>query len=290
MEHRENYFQSTPGIRHFFQPHAVDLPGLSIRGIGVRERMPACRIERPHGTPDYLFMLFHDAAETDTREKPLEPLRPDMMMIWPPCTAQYYGNEAGPFSHSWIHCEGERVRTMLHESRIPVARAFHLADTSRFQQCLLEMHGELVSYTQPSAVIVGNLLENCVHEIARAVCRQAAASVRVPENLLAVRKLIGTAPARSLTLQDLAAIAGMSVPHFSARFRKTFGLSPIECLIQHRMHHAMHLLTDRNLSVAQVATQVGYDDVFHFSKMFKKHFGASPRDMRNRIETRHLRQ
>jgi iron complex transport system substrate-binding protein len=106
------------------------------------------------------------------------------------------------------------------------------------------------------------------------------AQTSIPENLLAVRRWIGTAPARRTSLSEMARMAGLSVPHFSARFKKVFNLSPVECLIQHRLHHAAYLLADKNLSIGEIASQVGYEDVFHFSKAFKKHFGRSPRAMR----------
>jgi len=47
--------------------------------------------------------------------------------------------------------------------------------------------------------------------------------------------------------------------------------------------HAAHLLADRNLTISEIATRVGYNDPFFFSWMFKKHFGQSPREMRSRI-------
>jgi AraC-like DNA-binding protein len=74
----------------------------------------------------------------------------------------------------------------------------------------------------------------------------------------------------------MAGKAGMSAPHFYARFREVFGLPPMECLIRYRLQHAAWLLTDKNLQVAEVARRSGYEDPFHFSKVFKKRFGRSP--------------
>ncbi len=52
------------------------------------------------------------------------------------------------------------------------------------------------------------------------------------------------------------------------------------------MRHAAHLLANRNLTISEIALQVGYDDLFHFSKTFKKHFGASPRSYRDDFSKR----
>lgn len=281
MQNHDFSGRSISGFRLFFTPRPLDSREISIAGMGVREIMPPCMIERPHGTGDYLFMLFHDPVVMDDKptESPLQ--KPDTMMIWTPGKGQYYGNRSQRYSHTWIHCEGTKIARILKNSKLPILRPFPISDSSPFQQCLLDIHSELVSYTTPDPIIISNRLENCLREIARTISLHPA-NVRIPENLLNVRRLIGSAPAQNLTLEDLAKSAGMSVSHFSAQFKKNFGLSPIECLIQHRMHHAGHLLSNKNMTVSEIALQVGYEDLFHFSKMFKKHFGISPRGMRIR--------
>jgi len=281
MQQHDPALPSANGFKRFFSPRALDSRELSIRGIGVRELMPPCLMERPRGTGDYLFMLFHDPASAGVRPLLEEPGSPDTMMVWTPGKAQYYGNRLHRFSHTWIHCEGERVRQILRRTEMPRLKPFAVADPSRFQQCLLDIHGELVSFAQPDAIIIGNMLENCLRELSR-MSNQADKTARIPENLLSVHRLISGGTARRITLKEMARMAGTSVPYFCGRFKKVFGLSPVECLIQHRMHHAAHLLNNRNLTISEIAVQVGYEDLFHFSKMFKKHFGVSPRAMRQR--------
>jgi len=70
--------------------------------------------------------------------------------------------------------------------------------------------------------------------------------------------------------------------HFSAEFRRHFGVPPVGYLIRRRLHHAAYLLQDVNLSVAEAGQRVGYDDLFYFSKLFKRFHGASPRAWRER--------
>ena len=278
MEH--NPLSSISGFKRFFDPPIVDTPELTIRGIGVREIMPPGLIERPQGRGDYLFMLFHEPVAVGVVSEPPVQATPDLFMIWPPGKPQYYGHPTERFTHSWIHCDGSRIRKILRHTQLPVLKPFAVSDSSRFQQALLDIHSELVSYARPDPLLIGNLFDNSLLHLART--RDNSIAMRVPENLLAVRRFIGAAPAGPVTLPELAAMAGMSVPHFSAVFRKTFGLPPMECLIQHRLHHAARLLDNRNLTISEIAAEVGYDDIFHFSKMFKKHFGASPREVRKR--------
>lgn len=202
-------------------------------------------------------------------------------MIWPANRAQYYGHSHASYCHTWIHCDGKRVRKIIRDSKLPVMSPFAVANPASFEQCLAEVHRELVSYIKPDAVMVGNLLENGLRDMARHCAGEVEPS-SVPEGLLRVRQLISEAPSRVITLGQMASLAGMSIPNLSMRFKRVFGVSPVECLIRHRMQHAAHLLANQNLTITEVGQQVGYDDPFHFSKMFKKHFGLSPRAMRQR--------
>ncbi len=277
---------SSTGFRHFYTPRPLDSPELSIRGIGIRELMPPSTFERPTGLGDYLFMLFHDPAHAAAQ--PVDPTAsalqlPESLILWPPGAGQYYGNPQARFAHSWIHCEGCRIERLLAElpEPLPLRKAFALPDPAKFQQTLFVIHQELVASPRPDAVIVGNLLENCLREIARSLGAQPSGGADgIPAKLMAVRAHLGSHSAEPLTLPDLARMAGMSVPYFCAKFKAAFQTTPVECLIQHRMLHAAHLLADQGASIQEIAQRVGYEDAFHFSKMFRKHFGQSPRGFR----------
>lgn len=284
MEREEPLLKTPSGFKRFFGTETLGAGELSIRGVGIRELMPACQMQRPAGTQDHLLMLFHDSALAGVRPGSAATCSAAFMMIWPPGKPQYYGNPDRRFTHSWIHCDGVRVRRLLRHSGLPVLAPFHVPDPSPFEKCLLDIHAELVSYRRPDLVIAGNLLENCVRELSRTLVPPEK-QTRIPENLLAARRLMHAALGRPLTLEDLARAAGMSEGYFCTRFKEVFGLSPMEYLIQHRMHHAIHLLANPNLSITEIAAQCGYADAFFFSRMFKKHSGLSPREVRRRQAT-----
>lgn len=270
------------GLRHFFMPRPLDTPAISISGIGIREQMKLCMFDRYKGTGDCLIMLFHDPAQMDVRPiTDQEPAVASTMMIWPTGAPQHYGNRTRGFSHSWIHCDGRKIKTILRSSLLPQRVPFFVTAPAAayFQQCLNDLYTELVSQTRPDEVIAGNLLENALRQIARSHKSPAAGSP-VEQRLLAVRRHIGSHYAEPLDLRSLSSLAGMSVPYFCARFKQTFQISPIAFIIQQRMQHAIYLLANPELTVADVASEVGYDDPFHFSKMFKRHTGRSPRASR----------
>ncbi len=57
------YFLSMFKVRYLYPQPLFKTPGLSIRGIGIREVMLPSYFQRPTGTGDYLFMIFHDSVQ-----------------------------------------------------------------------------------------------------------------------------------------------------------------------------------------------------------------------------------
>lgn len=81
---------------------------------------------------------------------------------------------------------------------------------------------------------------------------------------------------RPLRVPDLAAEAGLSLPHFRRLFLKTLNVSPKEYLIRERMHHARNILRTEGLQVGEVADLLHFENAFQFSNQYKKVHGHSP--------------
>ena len=86
-----------------------------------------------------------------------------------------------------------------------------------------------------------------------------------------------------ISVEDIAASAGMNRKNLYSVFKKLTGFSPRDYLIYYRMCKATALLKSTNLSIETVAVSVGYNDPFHFSKEFKKNVGFSPSEYRRAI-------
>ncbi len=98
----------------------------------------------------------------------------------------------------------------------------------------------------------------------------------MPDNLAAARRRIEREFRRALPLEELAAEAGWSVSHFSAEFRRWFGVSPGAYRLELAMSEAKYLLRNTNLSIKEVALSLGFRDVFYFSRLFRRKCGIAP--------------
>jgi len=84
----------------------------------------------------------------------------------------------------------------------------------------------------------------------------------------------------SITAEKLAGRYDCSTSYLSRLFRNQIGLGPIEYLIHERVHRAKQLLLKSDARIQDIATKVGYADVYYFSRLFKKHTGRSPLQFR----------
>lgn len=73
-----------------------------------------------------------------------------------------------------------------------------------------------------------------------------------------------------------------SAPHLHRLCLKRFGRSPVQQVIHLRVERAQYLLLHSHWSIAQIASHVGYNDIFNFSKRFKKSVGLSPSQYRKK--------
>ncbi|WP_147917806.1 helix-turn-helix domain-containing protein [Ruania zhangjianzhongii] len=80
---------------------------------------------------------------------------------------------------------------------------------------------------------------------------------------------------------ELAARVGLSASHFAATFRRATGGGVLEYVKRIRMARARVLLVTSDLTVAEVAHAVGYEDPFYFSRQFRAVSGASPSQFRS---------
>ena len=86
-----------------------------------------------------------------------------------------------------------------------------------------------------------------------------------------------------LTVETVAADAGLSVSQFTRLFRQDVGSTPSAYVNGLRMERAALLLERTSLSVMEVMTQVGVTDPSHFARDFRRAHGFSPRAFRQHL-------
>ena len=79
-----------------------------------------------------------------------------------------------------------------------------------------------------------------------------------------------------ISLEDIASQCAMSYESLRKKFRFYFGCSISQYLIDLRINKSKVMLLNQNMSVKEVAAELGYCDTYAFSHQFKKRVGISP--------------
>src|SRR5881398_1725356 len=85
---------------------------------------------------------------------------------------------------------------------------------------------------------------------------------------------------QQIDLEQAAGQAGISPFHFLRLFSSVLGVTPHQYLVRSRLRHAARLLADNDISITDVAYDVGFGDLSNFVRTFHRAPGVSPRRFR----------
>ncbi len=86
--------------------------------------------------------------------------------------------------------------------------------------------------------------------------------------------------ANKITLDDIASAGSVSKSTCLGIFKKYLQDTPTNYLIGYRLKRAMKMLKDSDLSITEIALEVGFCGVSYFAETFRKNYGCSPSEYR----------
>ena len=85
----------------------------------------------------------------------------------------------------------------------------------------------------------------------------------------------------NLKLEVYAELSNRSLSAFKRDFEKLFQSTPGKWLLEKRLHHSLHLISNQNKTVSEAAFESGFENPSHFSRAFKIRFGKGPTAIKN---------
>jgi AraC-like DNA-binding protein len=90
---------------------------------------------------------------------------------------------------------------------------------------------------------------------------------------------------KNLSSQMISDYLGMSNRYIMYRFKENTGISLGEYIVDIRMRKAAALLQNTNLSIQQVALQIGIENYTYFYRLFKNAYHCTPKEFIKRFRT-----
>ena len=133
-------------------------------------------------------------------------------------------------------------------------------------------------------------MRSVILQIALIICEKYAAFDRNPpeesHSLFCIKQAIGYIRAegyRDVSLDEIAAFAGLSKYYFSREFRRITGQSFVSYLNSMRCEKARELLLEYEVSIGEVGERCGFCNQSYFTRTFKRYAGITPCEYRKSV-------
>lgn len=98
------------------------------------------------------------------------------------------------------------------------------------------------------------------------------------QQLSRVIEYMNTYYERDISLEQLAAVAGLSQTHLVRMFKQTTGMSPYQYFIRLRIEKVKVLIASREYTLGEIALILGFTDQSHMNRQFKRITGLTPKE------------
>ena len=194
---------------------------------------------------------------------------------------RYSAGEDDPWSIWWLHVTGADPTDLLAAIGLALVRpTAPAADPVHVAELIESICNDLASdETASSLTAAAGAAWHLLAQLAAERHRRSVGDASINRIQAHLREHL----AEPFSVPGLAADAGFSTSHFSARFHAVTGFSVTEYVKRLRMARARELLLTTDRSIADIAAEVGYPDQFYFCRQFRAVAGSSPRHLRRRV-------
>lgn len=243
-------------------------------------------MDRPNGTGCYLLLLIKEPSVFIIKGVEQRVPKNSMVLFSPETPYRYYA-DGDAYADDWMFfnvTKEEEIR--LRESGL-CDRVYQVLNLEELSQLIRFMAFEFHSQDPYHEEIVEHYTGIFFYKLYRMVKRNSTvhsqALLERYDSMFHMRNLVYGDPEAGYDVNMLAEKIGMSRSGFQHLYKKIFGVSVMEDVVESRIARAKKLLRATNLSVKEIAEKSGYTNEYSFMRQFKERVGLTPTQYRNCI-------
>lgn len=184
---------------------------------------------------------------------------------------------------SFFHIEIESKWFSQHHVKASILEGSIHLENPVLNPLFLKIHQEIKINDDTSQLSVDGLLLQSIAEITR---MSSVEKFRTPGWAKKIKEIIHDRIGEKITLDILSLETGIHPVHLSKEFPKYFGTGFGQYIRNVRIQKATQLLTQKHLSLTDIAYQCGFSDQSHFIRCFRNAIGVTPHAYKNSLRQR----
>ncbi len=238
---------------------------------------------RPRGRNDYMIIYVTEGTGYCLAKGEKIPLNAGDIILWKPNEPLVFGF-TGPSRHYWLHFTGIEIENIINYLKFPQNGHCTIGKSKQLSTLFRNIIFE-IQLNRPSTPImcIGYFMQ-IMATIQNLLLGDTASVESINESrILPAINYITRNYAANKPLSYYASLCNLSTSHFKALFTKMLNMSPTAYINQLKLAHIKDLLISTDLTIAEIANQMGFNDQLYFSRFFKKHIGITPTEFRNSL-------
>ncbi len=226
-----------------------------------------------HDSNEDYYVFLHFMSNVKLKNGDL--VRPGACIIYKPFSYRYFCAESEPLIHDWFHAYGD-FEKIADKYGLKFNQFYYPGNDEEISEIIQQLELENLIKANFCDDICRLKIEELFAKIARGSNSPLPFNTETYERFLKLRSYIQVKYNEIRNIELLAHDVGLCPSRFYVLYKKIFGLSPKQDLINIRLEHAKQLLRQRQYSVSEIAEIVGYTNQYHFIRQFKLQTGLSP--------------
>ncbi len=239
--------------------------------------------DRPNGRKDFYLIYMTDGCMNVRIGDGEEPLERGSFILHPPHAPQYHVlPQSASMSYLWVHFTGFHSKRLLTSLGIETRRIYKTDASDKkinrigntFEILFDEFANRRPGFDSKCASVLTDLLVTLTREADKV----SSGKIRRLESIAYMHQHFK----EETPISALAEMEHLCESRYREVFKRHTGFSPGDYRTMLRIQHACELLEQTDHTMAKIALESGYADVYYFLRIFKLKEGITPGEYRAR--------